>query len=247
MRWRTFIVGYAFSLALLLLIQHRPGLAQGGDHTVPTYRKVVDLTLSAEPTHNRSASMVSAALRNTAGKDRNQFVGTRIESPALYSPRLWNAAQIPAERLVAPLVVMDVRNKVALNPNYQIGIEDIAEWERTHGAIPPNSVIAAETNWQNPRILLKNERIQSPGFSMDAVKFLVQAREVVALGSDARGIATGEQKSAVDNFTLAHSVYHVENLTNLDSVPPTGSIVMIAPGKSANASVAPVRVLAIVR
>lgn len=247
MRWRTLIIGYAFSLALLLLIQHRPGLAQGGGHSLPTYRKVVDLTLSVEPAHIRSASMVSAALRSTASKDRNQLLGTRIESPALYSPRLWNAAQIPAERLVASLVIMDVRNEVALNPNYQIGIEDIAEWERSHGAIPPNSVIAAETNWQNPQIFPKNGRTLSPGFSMDAVKFLVQAREVVALGTDARDIASGDQKNAIDNFTLAHSVYHLESLTNLEMVPSTGSIVMIAPGKSTNASVASVRVLAIVR
>jgi kynurenine formamidase len=162
--------------------------------------------------------------------------------------------QIPPERLVAPFVVIDLREKVRAKPDCRLEVEDIADWEQKYGPIPPNAIVAVETGWDNRQTLLQansspgaNGGKTWPGFSEEAVKFLVQARETLALGSDAPSIAIQADNPAIDNFTLSHSVYHLENLTGLDSVPATGSIVMVAPAKLARATAAPVRVLAMVR
>jgi kynurenine formamidase len=45
---------------------------------------------------------------------------------------------------------------------------------------------------------------------------------------------------------LAHSIYHLENVANLGSVPATGALIMVAPMKLEGGSGSPVRLLAMV-
>ena len=49
----------------------------------------------------------------------------------------------------------------------------------------------------------------------------------------------------MDQYTLTHSVYHLENVTNLDRVPAKGVIVVVAPMKLEGGSGGPVRILAL--
>jgi kynurenine formamidase len=46
---------------------------------------------------------------------------------------------------------------------------------------------------------------------------------------------------------MARSVYHLEDVANLDLVPATGSTVVVAPIKLEGGSGGPVRILALVR
>src|SRR5208337_4623264 len=88
MRIRSFIIAYALVLAILLFADRRP---------VPTqqdrYSRVVDLT----------DGLNAAATHATAKESR-----TRIIAPDALIPGTWAAGQIPPERLVAPLVVIDL-------------------------------------------------------------------------------------------------------------------------------------------
>ncbi len=56
---------------------------------------------------------LTRAARVKGDSERNS--GTRIISPAAMIPGTWAAAQIPAERLIAPLVVMDLNAPSAQN------------------------------------------------------------------------------------------------------------------------------------
>ncbi len=49
---------------------------------------------------------------------------------------MWTVDQIPAERLVRPLVVLDVRGKAKGNPDYEVSVQDIADWESANGEVP---------------------------------------------------------------------------------------------------------------
>jgi kynurenine formamidase len=80
-----------------------------------------------------------------------------------------------------------------------------------------------------------------PGYSEDAAKFLVEARNVLGMGADIRS------KSVSDDYTLSHSVYHLENVANLDQVPGNGAIVVVSPMKLEGKTEGPVRLLALVR
>ncbi len=87
-----------------------------------------------------------------------------------------------------------------------------------------------------------------PGYSQEAAKFLVEARNVLGLGIDTLSIDYGPSKDfPVHHYTLAHSLYHLENVANLDHAPPHGGIVVVAPAKLEGGSGAPVRILALVR
>jgi kynurenine formamidase len=157
----------------------------------------------------------------------------------LTRPGMSTVDEIPADRLMAPLVVLDVRSNAKTNPGYQISVDDIADWEQAHSEIPPHAVVIAETG-------LRTNSNSSPGYSLDAAQFLVEGRDVVGLGSDAPNVDSSASL-AVDKYTLSHGVYHLENVANLDAVPASGSVVVIAPAKLPAAKIAPVIMLAMVR
>src|SRR5271156_5986939 len=111
MRIRSFIIAYGLVLAVLLFADRRPGSKQQGSTQQDRYSHIVDLTDEQN----------AAVLHASAPKS-----GTRIISPAALIPGTWAAGQIPAERLVAQLVVLDLK---AVDDTSQISLDDIAAWE----------------------------------------------------------------------------------------------------------------------
>jgi kynurenine formamidase len=87
-----------------------------------------------------------------------------------------------------------------------------------------------------------------PGFSLDAVKFLVDARDVVAIGIDTLSVDPGVSNDfPVHHFTASQQVYHIENVAHLERVPESGAIAVIAPAKLEGGSGGPVRVIALLK
>jgi len=208
MKIRTFVVGYVLALALLVFANRRSEVTPGA-----SFRTVVDLTNS------------SSASTHTA---RSESGETRIEAPSSYSPKLWSVDQIPGERLVGPLAIINV------NEASPVSLEDLVRYEQNYGRIPVGSVVLARTRGNN----------NSPAdFSDDAVKFLVHARNAIGLGVETQSAANSDP----DKYALAHSAYLLSNVSNLGKVPAAGSMVMVAPSKLRGASNGPVRVLALLR
>ena len=210
MRFRGFVVGYALVLALLLFADQRRA-----PRPQSRYSEVLDLT--------------DASLGNPRSEAR---LGTRIITPAALIPGTWGAAQIPAERLIAPLIVMDLHVSSA-----QISIDDIANWEAQHGNVPQGAIVAVRR--------VSPAHSSSPDqfpLSTDAAQFLMDARYTtgfvvetpVNLGSDRR----------LSRQIALHGNYVVEGSAPLAAIPETGSLIIVAPEKNRNATEAPVRVLA---
>jgi kynurenine formamidase len=260
MKIRTLVVGYALALALLLFGQHRPTPAPP-----PAVTGVVDLThpVEGKPSAPRSAQMLGFVVRPAilVRKDgprrisTSAAVVTHIDAPAHLSPSMRTVDQIPPERLLAPLAVLDVTSQVRNNSDYEVSVEDIARWEQMHGEIPPGSVVLARTGWaarwtstkdyRNPD---KNGVMHYPGYSENAARFLVEGRAALALGIDTLSVDPGSSKTlAVHQYTLAHSVYHLENVANLERVPEAGGVVVVAPMKLEGEVDGPVRILALTR
>ena len=219
MRFKIFTVGYSIALLLFVLTQHEPiSVPHEGFH------RSVDLTQAVE------VSLLTSTYARLQLTDRALLPDTRIESPAMLIPGLWTVNQIPAARLHAPLVVLNVEHNVAADPNYQIGMEDIARWEARHGQIPLGSVVVARTGWQPHGNLRTQARMVLPGaqpsFSDDATRFLVEGRVVLGLGSDRPKQIV---RSTAHDYASRHSVYELTNVANLGSVPESGSTLLIAP------------------
>src|SRR5208282_4920917 len=162
MRIRSFIIAYALVLAILLFADRRPGSTQPN-----RYSHVVDLT---------DGQMATPVLARATES------GTRIIAPAALIPGTWTASQIPADRLIAPLVVMDLNPAPEGSP--QISLDDIAAWESRHGVIPQGAVVAIRRTRTHDDLstndLAANARL-TPSFPIarDAAEFLIDARYTI--------------------------------------------------------------------
>lgn len=259
MRIKTLVIGYALALALFLFAQRRAGPAQPSGFT-----GVVDLThtLSRGSAASAQGKRVTGPLRPASLVQRDTLrristasTSTSIDAPAHLVRGMWTVDQIPPERLIAPLAVLDVTKQARQNPDYQVSVEDIASWEQIHGEIPVGSVVLARTGWGERWISAeqyhnadKKGVMHFPGYSEDAARFLVEGRAALALGIDTLSVDPGSSKTlSVHQYTLAHSVYHLENVANLERVPDAGAVVVVAPMKLEGEVDGPVRILALTR
>jgi kynurenine formamidase len=184
-----------------------------------------------------------------------EHYGTHLDAPAHFCATGWTVEQIPAERLVGPLVVIDVRDKAAQDADYEVSLNDVERWEAEHAAIPAGAVVCGRTGWErlwNAPKQYRNEESDGlthyPGFSLESAQLLVRDRGIVGLGVDTMSVEKGATTTyPVHIFTSSQNVYHLENLANLGSVPPAGAIVVVAPIKLENGSGGPARVLVLVR
>jgi kynurenine formamidase len=223
MRIRSFIIAYALVLAILLFADRRPGLTQQD-----RYSHVVDLTDGQNAT----------APYATAVESR-----TRIVAPAALIPGTWAAGQIPPERLVAPLVVMDLN--AALEGSPQISLDDIAAWESHHGMIPQGAVVAIRRTG-TPDDLSTTALSTTPfPIARDAAMFLMDARYTIGFAVETPVNLTSDRTLA-RQFAL-HGSYVVEGTARFTSLPATGSLIIVAPAKNKKPGEAPVRILAMVR
>jgi kynurenine formamidase len=221
MRIRSFIIAYALVLAILLFADRRPGSTQQD-----RYSHVVDLTDAQNAT----------APHATESR-------TRIIAPAALIPGTWAAGQIPPERLVAPLVVMDLN--AAQDGSPQISLDDIAAWESHHGMIPQGAVVAIRR--AGARDALSTNDLSATPFPIarDAAQFLMDARFTI-------GFAVETPVNMTYDRTLArqlalHGSYVVERTARFTSLPATGSLIIVAPAKDKKTGEVAVRILAMVR
>jgi kynurenine formamidase len=226
MRFRTFAIAYVLTLGILILSQRGPlSVRHVG------FARAVDLTQAVD---------ISAAYPGHARQEKLQALApaTRIESPAKLTPGLWKVDQIPAARLRVPLVVLNVSEQLATNPEYQIQVGDIARWEKQHGEIPLGSLVVARTSLSQSKAL-KQPRI----FSEEATRFLVEGRIITGLGTD----LPASKAAAADpahTYASRHSVYELSRLGNLGSVPESGSLALIAPARDPGSVETSARVVA---
>jgi kynurenine formamidase len=261
-RWKTFAIGCSLALALLLIAQRKPGMS---DQNI--YRSVIDLTHNLnDHSPNWEGSAQSPFQAKELGNiDRDGYFsrsfstqehyGTHLDAPAHFARGMWTVDQIPVERLVRPLVVIDVRTKARSNVDYEVSVQDIADWESAHGEIPSGAVVLAYTGWDERwnspkeyRNVGSDHLPHFPGYGLETAKFLVKTRSVVGLGIDTMSVDKGDSTTyPVHQFTSKESVYHLENVANLGLVPPAGATVVVAPIKLEGGSGGPARVLALVK
>jgi kynurenine formamidase len=181
--------------------------------------------------------------------------GTHVDAPAYFIKGRWTTDEIPAERLVRPLVVVDVTDKVKNDPDYKVTLEDLAAWEKAHGHVPFGSVVMARTGWDS-RWVSPNDyrnpdasgRPHFPGFTLEAARFLVEGRQAVGIGIDTMSVDGGGSKDfMVHRYCESRSVYQVENVANLWRAPESGATVVVAPAKIEASAGAPARVIAMVK
>jgi isatin hydrolase len=162
---------------------------------------------------------------------------------------------IPAQRFVGPACVIDISARVAENEDTLLTVEDIQAWEAEHGPIPAGAWLLLRSDWSKRQgrdafLNAREDGPHSPGFHPDAVRLLAE-RDVLGVGvetvgTDAGQAATFDPPFPAHNLMQGSGRFGLASLTNLDKLPPTGSIVIAAPLKIVGGSGSPLRVLALV-
>jgi len=184
--------------------------------------------------------------------EMGENTGTHIDAPAHFIKRNRSIDRIPLSELIVPAVVIDIQDKVVNNPDYQLSAADVTAWEAKHGKIPAGSLVILNTGWHkrfgNPQEYINMDRkkvMHFPGFGADSAKLLVE-RDVVGIGIDTLSLDYGGSSDfATHKIILKKNKYQIENMANLDALPPTGATVIIGVLPVKDGSQAQARIFAI--
>jgi len=182
--------------------------------------------------------------------------GTHVDPPAHFVKGLRTVDEIDLKEMILPLVVVDVHEEVAKNPDYTLSIERLKKWETDHGRIPAGAFVAMRTDWSKrwpDAAKMENKDANGvahyPGWSLPALKYLYEDRKITASGHETTdtdpGIATTKEDYSLETYILSTNHYQIELLTNLDQVPESGAIGVVSFPKPKGGSGFPARVFAI--
>ena len=183
--------------------------------------------------------------------------GTHLDAPIHFAEFGWTVDEIPLTHLTAEGIVLDIRSQAGSNPDYMLQVEDIAQWEKQHGAIPKDSIVFLLTGWGQywpnasrylgSRTPHDSTTLHFPGFSKEAVSFLVNQRDIFGIGIDTASIDPGQSATFPAHQVLGQTNrFAIENVAHLEQLPPQGSSITALPMKIKGGTGAPVRVMALV-
>lgn len=188
-----------------------------------------------------------------------EHTGTHLDAPVhwITGKDGEDVASIPPSRLVGPAVVVDRTAAVAEDPGYLLTVADLEAHEAEHGTIPPGSWVLFRTGWgaraQDEAAFLNAgpEGPVTPGPDVDASRWLAEHPNVVGFGVETVGIDAGaaggfDPGFPVHNLVLGAGRYGLTQLANLDALPVTGAVIVVAPLKLVDGTGSPSRVFALV-
>ena len=194
----------------------------------------------------------------------NRFVaaehgGTHIDAPIHFFKDRRTVDQIPLEQLIGAAVMIDVSNSCAEDPDFQIGVDRLRQWETTHRRQLVDVIVLLRTGfgqrWHDRKRYLGTDKsgpdavadLHFPGLAPSAAKWLVDHRSIKAIGIDTPSIDFGQSERFQCHVTLfKHNIPAFENVANLHRLPAKGFSVVALPMKIGDGTGAPLRIVAIV-
>ena len=182
----------------------------------------------------------------------SEHSGTHVDAPNHFVEGGQAVTDLPLQTLISPAVVIDASVDINGNGDAVLELATVKAWEEKHGVIPAGCVVLLRTGWEDlydqpQRYGAGPDGLHFPGFGVEAASYLVE-RGVVGIGIDTLGIDAGADLDfpVHRHVTLPKQVWHIENLTNLKSLPATGALVFIGVLPLVDGSGSPARILALV-
>jgi len=180
--------------------------------------------------------------------------GTHIDAPIHGGDGLKSVERLTSEDLFGPAIVIDISKQSGMNPDYTLSKSDILDWEAIHGKLPKGAIVLLYTGWSKKWTdyeAYKNEdengKMHFPGFSEDAAHFMVDSRDIRGIGIDNMSVDAAQAKgSPVHSIVNGSGKYQLENVANLHLLPPTETLLIVAPIKIQGGSGGQVRLFAVV-
>ena len=183
-----------------------------------------------------------------------EHAGTHMDAPIHFSESGATTEKIAASDLVVPLAVIDVAAKAAHNPDYLLSPADLADWEKKHGRLPGGCCVAMHSGWAKHagdagKYTGRDAGgiFHFPGFAPSAVEWLLKERRVAGIAVDTLSLDHGPSKDFKTHYTwLPAGRWGLENVANLDQVPPRGATLVAGVAKVKDATGGPARLFALV-
>ena len=179
--------------------------------------------------------------------------GTHLDAPVHSAEGQPSVDQLTPADLFGPAAVIDISAQSAADPDYSVTVADVEAWEAEHGLIPSGAIVLLYTGWgekySDPVAYpnLDDEgRLHFPGFSAEVGELLVSGRDIRGIGIDNLSIDPGVGPGfPVHGIVNGAGKFHLENVANLDRLPPVGSYLIVAPIKIEGGSGGQVRIFAV--
>ncbi|UES53569.1 cyclase family protein [Roseibium aggregatum] len=189
----------------------------------------------------------------------SEHTGTHFDAPShwISGKDVPNGSvdEIPVEAFVGPVVVIDCSKGASENDDFELTPEVIANWESDHGRIPEDAWVLMRTDWSKRKgadyLNMCADGPHSPGPTPEAIRFLIEKRNIRGFGTETVGTDAGQGAHYVPPYPAHYFLhgagkYGLQCLANLDQLPATGAVLIAAPLKIKNGTGSPLRVLAMV-
>ena len=181
-----------------------------------------------------------------------EHTGTHLDVPAHFIVGGRTTPQLTLDELMAPIAVIDISERAASNPDTVVTTDDLRRYERGHGKIKRGSLVAMNSGWDTRagseteyRNTDASGTMHFPAWSADAVDWLVDERDVAAIGVDTLSLDPGNATAFVAHVALlAANRFGIENLANLGEIPPKGATAFVGVIPWEDGSGGPARVVA---
>uniref|UniRef100_A0A1B6GKZ7 Cyclase n=1 Tax=Cuerna arida TaxID=1464854 RepID=A0A1B6GKZ7_9HEMI len=184
--------------------------------------------------------------------------GTHIDAPYHFNPDGWKMGQVPLSRLfMVEGVLINKTEAVQQDPEYQLTVKDIEDWEKQNGPLPSNCVVLVQFGWGNKYpdrktyLGLRGDGDWDrhfPSITGEAAKWFVDSGKVYGVGTDT---ASPDSKGVpiVHKTLTKENLYIMENLdmSHLEGVPPRGFKLAILPMRIEEGTGAPVHVILVTK
>jgi len=185
--------------------------------------------------------------------------GTHLDAPIHFARGKQSVEQLSINQLSGEAIVVDISEACINNADYRLKIEDLQKWEETNGAIPKNAILLVRSGygkyWPDRLKYLGTDKVgpeavndlHFPGIGEEAAKWLVESRNIKAIGIDTPSIDFGQSKDFISHRIFYESnIPGFENVANLDQLPEKGAWIIALPMKIKGGSGAPLRIAALI-
>jgi kynurenine formamidase len=179
----------------------------------------------------------------------NEHTGTHVDAPFHFSEDGQSVDQIPVERLICPLAVVDIREKAAADADAQVTPDDLKAWIAANGDIPAGACVAMNSGWSGKvgtpgfRNADAEGKMHFPGFHLEAAQMLAETGDVAGIAVDTLSLDFGISPDFATHYGwLPTGRWGLECMANLDAVPVTGATLIVGAPKHAGGSGGPARV-----
>lgn len=188
-----------------------------------------------------------------------EHTGTHLDAPTHWVSGRdgLSVDQIPPNRLIGPIAVIDVTAEVEKNADFVLEPEHIEAWESENGPLPEGAWLILRTGWGSrvgdPERFANADADgpHTPGISSAAAKWLAESSPISGFGVETVGIDAGgaggfEPMFPAHYYLLGNNKYGLTQLLNVEKLPTLGAVLVVSPLPIVGGTGSPARVFALV-